>query len=60
VGVEEVEDQLVGDGADGLHEVRRQRSALTLVNVHEPEARLEAELVRGDGGFDLEDRVAVI
>jgi hypothetical protein len=59
VGVQEVEDT-VGDGPDGLHEIRRQRSALTLVNVHEPEARLEAELVRGDGGFDLEDCVAVI
>lgn len=60
VGAEEVEHEAVGDRSDGFHEVGGERSAGALVGVHKSEARIKAEPMRCDCGFDFENRVGVV
>jgi hypothetical protein len=58
--IDEVEDERVRCGSGGFHEVGGEGAAVALVGVHDSEAGVEADGVRGDGGLDFEDCVGVV
>ena len=57
---EQVENELVRDRSDRLHQVDREASSVAHIGMHQPNRGVEAHGVRGEHGLGLHDRIGEV